>query len=53
MPEMYGAVYEQYRRGLVRRFPYAVSYEYAAGRITVYGVFLTSRNPAKWRERVP
>jgi hypothetical protein len=26
---MYALVYEKYRRGLVRRFPYAVFYEYA------------------------
>jgi hypothetical protein len=38
MPEMYAAVHEQYRRGFVRRFPYAIFYEYTAGGVTVYGV---------------
>jgi toxin ParE1/3/4 len=30
-PEMHAVVYENYRRALVRRFPYAVFYEYAGG----------------------
>jgi hypothetical protein len=29
-PEMYPVVHEAYRRSLIRRFPYAVFYEYAA-----------------------
>ena len=45
------AEYENYRRGLVRRFPYAVFYEYTT--VTVYGIFHTSRNPDKWRQRLP
>ena len=53
MPEMYTIVHENYRRGLVRRFPYAVFYEYAAGTVTVYGVLHTSRNPDRWRQRLP
>jgi hypothetical protein len=28
-PEVYAKVYEDYRRALVRRFPYAVFYEYS------------------------
>ncbi|MEX0703015.1 MAG: type II toxin-antitoxin system RelE/ParE family toxin [Planctomycetales bacterium] len=53
MPELYAKVHEDYRRGLVRRFPYAVFYEYADGIVTVYCVFHTSRDPEKWRERLP
>jgi len=52
MPEMHGLIHEDYRRGLVRRFPYALFYEYAGRTVTVYGVFHTSRDPAKWRERL-
>ena len=52
-PEMYSLVPEDYRRGLVRRFPYAVFYEYGAGTVTVYCVFHTSRDPDKWRQRLP
>ncbi len=52
-PEIYSAVHENYRRGLVRRFPYAVFYEYVERTVIVYGVLHTSRDPAKWRQRVP
>jgi hypothetical protein len=51
MPEMHAKVHDEYRRGLVRRFPYAVFYEYAGDAVTVYCVCHTSRDPAKWRER--
>jgi plasmid stabilization system protein ParE len=52
MPEMREIVYENHRRGLIRRFPYAVFYEYAEETVTVYCVFHTSRDPAKWRRRL-
>ena len=52
-PEMHATVHENYRRGLVRRFPYAVFYESAAGTVTVYCVFHTSQDPDKWRRRLP
>ena len=52
MPELYAKVHEDYRRALIRRFPYAVFYEYADGKATVYCVFHTSRDPEKWRERL-
>ena len=42
-----------YRRGLVRRFPYAVFYEYVEDTVTVYGIFHPSRHPEKWRQRLP
>jgi plasmid stabilization system protein ParE len=52
-PEMYPVVHETYRRSLIRRFPYAVFYEYAESTVTVYSVFHTSRDPEKWRQRLP
>ncbi len=52
-PEMCAKVHEDYRRVLVRRFPYAVFYEYTEGTVTVYCVFHTSRDPEKWRQRLP
>jgi plasmid stabilization system protein ParE len=52
-PEMHQTIHEQYRRGLVRRFPYAVFYEYAEGKVTVYCVFHMSQDPEKWRRRLP
>jgi plasmid stabilization system protein ParE len=52
-PEIHAVVPENYRRGLVRRFPYAIFYEYAEGIVTVYCVFHTARDPHKWRQRLP
>ena len=53
LPEMHAKVHKEYRRALVRRFPYAVFYEHVAGTITIYCVFHTSRSPQKWRQRLP
>ena len=44
-PEMYPRVHETYRRSLIRRF--------AETTVTVYSVFHTSRDPDKWRRRLP
>ena len=52
-PKLYAVVYETYRRALIRRFPYAVFYEYAERTVTIYSVFHTSRNPDKWRQHLP
>jgi plasmid stabilization system protein ParE len=52
-PEMYALVHDVYRRALIRRFPYAVFYEYAEATVTIYAVFHTSRDPEKWRQRLP
>jgi plasmid stabilization system protein ParE len=52
-PEMHSAVHLQYRRALVRRFPYAVFYEYLGDSVIIYGVFHSSRDSAKWRDRLP
>ncbi len=52
-PEMYAFVHENYRRALVRRFPYAVFYEYEGSMVTVYCIMHTARSPQRWRERLP
>ncbi len=52
-PEMCPLVHETYRRSLIRRFPYMLFYEYAESTVTVYSVFHTSRDPEKWRQRLP
>jgi plasmid stabilization system protein ParE len=49
-PEVHAIVHEDYRRALVRRFPYSVFYEFADKRVAVYCVFHNARNPAKWHE---
>jgi plasmid stabilization system protein ParE len=51
-PKMHAVVHEDFRRALVRRFPYAVFYEFEADTVAVYGVFHTSRDRDKWRERL-
>jgi plasmid stabilization system protein ParE len=52
-PEMHPLIHQNYRRCLIRRFPYAVFYEHTESAITVYSVFHTSRDPKKWRLRLP
>lgn len=52
MPEAYPIVHESYRRGLIRRFPYSIFFEYANETVTVYCVFHNSRDPQKWRQRL-
>lgn len=52
-PLTYPAVYDTYRRALIRRFPYAVFFESTEANVTIYAVFHTSRDPQKWRQRLP
>ncbi len=52
MPELYPKVHEDYRRALVRRFPYAIFYEYTGVTVTVYSIFHASQDPKKWRNRL-
>lgn len=52
-PETCEKVHENYRRSLLRRFPFAVFYEFAGNTVTVYCIFHTARDPEKWRERLP
>lgn len=49
---MNALIYENYRRALPRRFPFAVFYEYTEATVTVYCVFHTSRDPKKWLKRL-
>jgi len=51
-PKIGAIVFKDYRRVLVRRFPYAVFYDYVADTVTVYSVMHTDRDPQKWRERL-
>jgi len=52
-PAIYARIHEEYRRALIRRFPYAIFFEYAETAITIYAVFHTSQDPEKWRLRLP
>ncbi len=51
-PGLYAKIFKDYRRALIRRFPYAVYYEYIDNKIFVYSIFHTSKNPGKWKSRL-
>ncbi len=50
-PKLSPKIHMEFRRALVRRFPYAIFYEYVGGKVFVYSIFHTSQNPQKWRHR--
>jgi plasmid stabilization system protein ParE len=52
IPELHAKAHEEYRRALVRRFPYAIFYEHIGDKVTVYSIFHASRDPKKWRNRL-
>jgi hypothetical protein len=54
-PLIYPTVHESYRRSLVRRFPFAIFFEFEANRncCVVYSVSHCSQDPEKWRSRLP
>lgn len=51
-PKIYQAIYKDYRRAVVRRFPYSVIYEETSTDVIIYAVFDNRQNPNKWRERL-
>lgn len=51
-PEIHAIAYQDFRRALVRRFPFAVFYEYDGETLIVCCVFHTAQNPSKWRDRL-
>ncbi len=52
-PEMSAFACQNYRRALVRRFPYAIFYEFQEDTVVIYSVFHCSQDPEKWRRRLP
>jgi len=46
-PALHSIVYGEYRRALVRRFLYAVFFEYSTDTVTIYSIFHTSQYPKK------
>ncbi|MDA0809840.1 MAG: type II toxin-antitoxin system RelE/ParE family toxin [Planctomycetota bacterium] len=52
MPEMHPVAYKTFRRALIRRFPYAIFYEFESLQVMIYSVFHTARDPQKWRQRL-
>lgn len=51
-PEMYPVAHQDYRRGVLRRFPYVAFYEHSETKVIVYAVFHCSQDPKKWRSRL-
>jgi plasmid stabilization system protein ParE len=51
-PDLYPVAVDEFRRALVRRFPYEIFYEPTADAIVVYSVFHCSQDPEKWRKRL-
>ncbi len=51
-PQWCPKVYGDYRRALLRRFPYAAFYVLDSERVVVVAVLHTARNPNKWRQRM-
>ncbi|HBL10413.1 MAG TPA: recombinase [Cyanobacteria bacterium UBA11162] len=51
-PDLYQVAHENYRRAVVRRFPYVVFYEHSDTTVIVYAVFHCSQDPKKWRSRL-
>lgn len=51
-PMAHEIVVDAFRRALVRRFPFAIFYEYDGATVVIYGVLHTARDPDKWRRRL-
>ncbi len=50
-PEAYPKVYKSFRRIVVRRFPFALFYEYSGTVLRVLAVFHSKRDPSRWKKR--
>jgi plasmid stabilization system protein ParE len=50
-PEQFPCVQGEIRRGLVRRFPYAVYYVLDTDQISVIACIHTRRHPRRWQSR--
>jgi plasmid stabilization system protein ParE len=51
-PQMFEVAFKNYRRAIVRRFPYVIFYEYDGRAATVYSIFHSAQDPKKWRRRL-
>jgi plasmid stabilization system protein ParE len=51
-PCLYPIAVDEFRRSLVRRFPFEIFYEPSEHCITIYSVFHCSQDPQKWRFRL-
>jgi hypothetical protein len=51
-PDLWTEIDDNIRRCLVRRFPFAVLYSKEAGRVFIYAIMHTKREPNYWRDRL-
>ena len=51
-PLIYRKVYRNFRRRLMRRFPYAIYFRISGDEVVVLGLFHCARNPAAIREEL-
>jgi len=52
MPERFPIVYQECRRALLRRFPYAVYFVTSPDLLSVVACMHARRDPRRWEERV-
>ena len=50
-PKVHAPVFQDVRKGVVRKFPYCVYYRDEPGQVVVLAVFHTSRDPGIWQAR--
>ena len=50
-PELYQRVHPRIRRGLTRRFPFAIYYAVEQSHVDVIAILHTARSPRVWRGR--
>ena len=51
-PDLWTEIDDNIRRCLVRRFPFAALYSKEAGRVFIYAIMHTKREPNYWRNRL-
>jgi plasmid stabilization system protein ParE len=51
-PHLYPVALNEFRRALVRRFPFEIFYEPTKDSIVIYSVFHCSQEPQRWRSRL-
>ena len=50
-PRQFPVVYKDFRRAVVRRFPYAILFTVSEPEIVIWSVFHSRRDPKQWQSR--
>ena len=51
-PFAYSPIFDEFRRAILKRFPFEIFFEATSDEITIYAVFHFSRDPKRWRARL-